>query len=609
MHDPFSIRALAFFLAAVIAVSGLEAKEKEQTIRPSFAKPVRAVVFQGGEVRIPLGATTPVGGTKYLVRSLPSKGRLGEVVVTEDGQGSVVYRHGGGGIGEDSFTYAVQLPGAAVSSRATVSIRVINRPARVVAPEEVDFGSVPVGASSRRVLVLKNPGGEKFSGRLVLPAPWTCDRGRVEVSPGGSLELAVDFSPDGVREYSGTYLLDGAGGTTGLLTGGGYVVFEVSTKQLKLLESADGSRSAELSVANKTADPLTVAFECPPEIRAIPPLTIPPGESASAMVVAADSQNSGVRSGIVLRESRVSATVEVAIPPAPARLLSEPATAVDFGDLAPGSSAAREMSVTNAGGVAAAVELGLPPWIRADPDRALVKPGERRTFRIEAVGARPGDLRDRIVLKSDAGSVELVVTAKVRAPAAPTPAQASATPLPPSFQPLQPLQITRIAQGNGTVVVRWVDPNPEPHTIRVESLRITSQSSLARQAVLALNVDAEKFRAEEFAAERLRLGQLYEKASKDDRIVKIWSPLEKMKIGELGNRTFEVSFPMPGDPVVRIRILMVFPDGVVSDVVSEIRIPLQHPKPPGPPLALIALGLVGLIALVTLFVRRYRVIW
>lgn len=598
----------ALFLTALVGLSVLHGKEKEPTIRPSFAKPVKAVVFNGGEVRITLSATTPVGGTKYLLRSLPSRGTLGEIAVTEQGLASVTYRHAGGGAGEDSFTYAVQSPGAAVSSRASVLIHVANRPAQVVLPEVVDFGRVPVGASSRRVIVLKNSGGEKFAGRIRLASPWECEAGRAEIPPGGASEVALDFSPDGVCEYSGTYFLEGPGGASGALTGEGFAVFEVSTKFLKLRESADGSRSAELSVANKTDEPMTVEFVCPPGILVIAPVTIPPNGSVGASVAAEDTQKSAVRASFVVKERRVSTTVEVSIPPAPARLVIEPATAINFGNIAPGSSAAREMMISNTGGVPTAVELVLPPWIRADPDRILLKPGKQQTFRLEAAGARPGDLRDRIVLKSDAGFSELAVMAKVLASAtpAPTPPPISQAPEAPS---LKPLRITQISQGNGSVTVTWTNPNPGIHTFRIESLRITSEASLARQAVLALNVEDEKFRADEFAAERLRLGMLFEQASKNDQVVKIWSPLEKSKVSEIGTGTFEVTFPMPSDPVTRIRILMVLPEGSTSPVVSEIRIPLRHPKPPGPPMALIAVAVVGILGGIVLFLRRYRLTW
>lgn len=598
----------ALFLTALVGLSVLHGKEKEPTIRPSFAKPIKAVVFNGGEVRITLSATTPVGGTKYLLRSLPSRGTLGEIAITDQGLASVTYRHAEGGTGEDSFTYAVQSPGAAVSSRATVLIHVANRPAQVVLPEVVDFGRVPVGASSRRVIVLKNSGGENFSGRIRLSSPWQCEDGRIEIAPGGAVEVALEFSPDGVCEYSGAYFLEGPGGAAGALTGEGFAVFEVSTKFLKLRESADGARSAELSVANKTEEPVTVEFVCPPGIRAIAPVTIPPDGSVGVSVGAEDTQKSAVRASLVVKERRVSTTVEVSIPPAPARLVIEPATTVNFGNIAPGSSAASEMMISNTGGVPTAVELVLPPWIRADPDRALLKPGKQQTFRLEAAGARPGDLRDRIVFKYDGGLSELAVTAKVLAAATPTP-----TPPPISRAPeapsLKPLQITQISQGNGSVTVTWTNPNPVVRTFQIESLQITSEASLARQAVLGLNVEGEKFRAEEFAAERLRLGALFEKASKNDKVVKIWSPLEKSKVSELRTGTFEVTFPMPSDPVTRIRILMVLPDGSTSPVVSEIRIPLRHPKKPGPPMALIAVAVVGILGGIVLFLRRYRLTW
>jgi len=663
----FYLSHFVFFIFFLIGLSSLEAKpEKETPITPSFAKPVKAAVLSGGTVQIPLCAVAPVRGTKYLLRTQPARGVLGEILTTEDGLASISYRHNAQlGIGADSFTYAVQSPGAAVSARATVAILVSNRPAQVEAPSEVDFGSVPVGSSSRRVVTLRNSGGENFRARIQLPSPWESALGHVEIPAGGSADVPIDFSPDTARASSGTWFLEGettietgdssrrtrAGGSQPgsllqaarrarlagaseataepaekngflvTLTGAGFVVLEVTPSFLKLQPgsgdssrrdaepaekngfrvqaAADGRRSAMLAVRNKTGNPVEVAFICPPDIQPITPLTIPAGEHAMVDVEAAGT--SGGRATLTVKEKRVTATVELLIPPAPARLAFEP-SAVDFGAIIPGTSASREITLTNSGGTPGVVEISAPDWIRTEPSRALIKPDEHLSIRLEAIGTRPGSLRGRIAFKSGDKLTEIVVSASVKAATTPTPNPAAPNiPAAPTLNLTetrqQALRVTGIFQENGFVAISWQDPNPDPRTYRFESLQITSEASLARQAALATDAGSEKFSPEEFAAERLKFTKLFEQASKNDKVVKIWSPLENVGTHESGDGKFDATFPVPPNhQVLRIRISSVLADGSTSPVKCEIRIPLEQPPARQWPVKTILLSLAALAA-------------
>ena len=605
----FPILNFVFFIFFLLSLPPLQAKpDKEPPITPSFAKPVKSVVFSGGTVEIPLLANAPVRETKYFIRSTPARGVLGEILTTETGIASITYRHNARlGIGADSFTYAVQSPGAAVSARATVAIMVINRPARVEAPSDVDFGSVPVGSSSRRVVTLRNSGGEKFSARLQLPSLWDSELGRVEIPAGGSSDIPIIFSPDTERASSGTWFLDG--GTSIKLTGAGFVVLEVSTSFLKLQEAADGSRSAKLAVRNKTDGPVEVEFVCPPGIQQIAPKAIPAGEQAMVDVVAAGK--SGGRATMTIKEKRMSTTVELLIPPAPAHLVFDPSTTLDMGSIAPGTSEFREITMTNTGGTPTLVEISAPDWIRPEPSRALIKPGEQQILHLEAIGTRPGSLRDRIVFKSGDKLSELIVSASVKASAVATPVPNPSVPPPPPTLNLaetrrQALRITGIFQDMGFVTVSWQDPNPDPRTYRLESLQITSEASLARHAAIAPDVESEKFSSEEFAAERLKFTKIFERASKNDKVVKVWSPLEKLDIRDSGNATFEVAFPVPpNQQVLRIRISSVLTDGSISPIKCEIRIPLEQPPAGRWPMKTILLSLAALSAAVFL-ARKFK---
>ena len=597
-------------LALFFSLTSLQAKlQKELPITPSFAKPVKAVVFTGGEIEIELRANAPIRGTKYLIRSAPSMGDLGEIVLKDDGLASIVYRHHSGlGAGTDSFTYAVQTPGAAVSSRATVTVLVINRPPCIEAVSQVDFGSVPVGSSARSVVSLRNSGGEKYSGRLQLSSPWESGVGWVEIPAGEAFDLPVDFLPDAARGFSGGLYLDGPGGLTMKLVGSGFFVLDVSPSFLKLEEKPDGSRAGKLTVSNKTAQPVGVEFDCPAAIRPITPLTIPGGEQALVSVEADAGHKSGGRAILVVREKRVSMNVDLLIPPAPAQLVLDPASGVEFGAIAPGKSLSREVTVTNSGGTPTAIEITAPAWILADPVRLLVKPGEQKAIRLDAAGARPGAFRDRIVFKSEKTLAELLVSAMVEA-VPPAPATAAPTPGKPTINlsetRRQALRITEISQDKGTVILAWHDPNPDPRTYQLELLQITSEASLARQAAIAPDPGLDKFSAEEFAAERLKFTKIFEQASKNDQIVKNWVPIEKLEIHPASNTSFKATFPAPPhQQVVRVRISSILAGGSTSPVRTEIRIPLaQQPRQQWPVKTGLA-SMAGLLA-VAVLIRKF----
>lgn len=600
----------AFLLWLLGSLSPLHAKpDKVPPITPSFAKPVKSVVFPGGEVEIPLRPNTPVRGTKYFIRSLPSRGDLGVILTTEDGLASVTYRHNAAlGIGEDSFTYAVQTPGAAVSSRAKVEVLVINRPPRLEAPSEVDFGCVPVGSSSLRIVTLRNTGGELFSARMQFQPPWNSVIGRVEIPAGGSADVPVVFSPDTESSLSGTWFLEG--GTNIRLLGTGVVILNVEPSFLKLQEAPGGERTANLTVANKTGEPIRVEFACPTGIREISPLVVEANGQTVVTVEAEARHASGGRTTMVVKENRASANVEILIPSLRARLVIDPSHALDFGEIQPGKSAVREITFGNAGGVPASVEISCPAWLLPDATRILVKPGEPCRLRIEAAATRPGMLRDRVTFKYDNIAEEIIVTASVSAsptsppvPAA-APAQNTAA-FDPAAIKQQALRIIGISQRNGIVAIRWQDPNPDPRTYRLESLQITSESSLSRQAAIAPDVGCETFSPDEFAAERLKFTKKFEEASNDDKVVKIWSPMEKADIQKSGEATFEAAFPFsPNQQTLRVRISSILADGSISPIQSEIRIPLRQSPSRHWTMMTVAFWLVGLACLAVI-IRKF----
>ena len=111
---------------------------KEEIVRPSFAENVSATVERGGKTVITLRARVAGRETRYLIRTPPAQGRLGEVRVSETGTATIEYFSSGEGkFFTDHFTYAVQNLGANMSARAEVQISIVESPPKIGAPGEV----------------------------------------------------------------------------------------------------------------------------------------------------------------------------------------------------------------------------------------------------------------------------------------------------------------------------------------------------------------------------------------------------------------------------------------------------------------------------------------
>lgn len=240
--------------------------------RPASAVSVPGVeVPPGGSVDIPLRAAGQLGKSiDFLLREPPAHGTLGEVRTTGRDSAVVTYTHRAeDGPATDSFAYAVQAPGTAVSAPAVVEVRVLDDPPRpaLVGEEgggrtDVDFGAVPAGGgTARREVWVENRGGGVAVGILEPPAPWV-----VEGAAGYRLGrderqgFTLVFRPGAARAYTGRLVVGrgGSGGSAQLLGAG---------------LRPDGSRPPPAGGAEETSAPGAVATLLPPrgESAGLPP--------------------------------------------------------------------------------------------------------------------------------------------------------------------------------------------------------------------------------------------------------------------------------------------------------------------------------------------------
>ena len=189
-----------------IEVQADRAREGLTEPPPPMPQVVSVQVFRGESVRIPLQARGRAAmEARFLIRHSPTLGKLGEVRPYRPGIALVEYTHRGGTADQtDGFTYAAQSPASPVSAPAQVTIRIVDRPAELQHPEEIDFGSVLVGETVRQYLFLQNVGGVPLRTEIEVEPEWVLPKGKVvEIPARGSIEWPVEFSPQQDQAYTG----------------------------------------------------------------------------------------------------------------------------------------------------------------------------------------------------------------------------------------------------------------------------------------------------------------------------------------------------------------------------------------------------------------------
>ena len=398
-------------LIALLAGSVAQAAPNEPPLLPPpMAQPQDLSIFRGRSIEVPLRAQgrTP-GQLKFLIRSRPSKGRLGEIRITGPKSGVVTYTHEDADDGADSFTFAVQAMDSPVSAAAPISIAVLEEPPALSVVHSVDFGSVLLGETSEQQVVLRNSGGGMLTGRMDVSPPWAI-LGSREYRLGRNQEQKVrlSYAPEKEQQYSGKLTFSRDSRSAVELSGSAISPFQFDPSREIELTSQDGSsrRSGAVVVRNRTARDRIVEVSVPPEIASADQISVPAGgESRIAFHTQPGFLNA--REGVVTFESegfRRAIPVRVfALQPV---LRVEPSEGLDFGEIETRRRHTGHLRIRNDGGTAARLRATAPKdlLLVPDPNTAVLQPGETRIFEVALEVSSAGDYRSQIVI--DAGAAK-----------------------------------------------------------------------------------------------------------------------------------------------------------------------------------------------------------
>lgn len=197
-------------MTLLFAVASLRADINLALPAPPQADAGTARVLRGEQVTIELrGHYGGSGSVQFVIVRRPAHGRLSGLRTLSDNRASIEYTQDGRHAGaSDVFAYVVQAGGRA-SSPAEVRILVNEAPARLEAPEEIDFGEIVAGESATRELPIKNAGGGILIGNLTVSSPWVIAPAEYRLAAGETQTITIAFRPSEAKNFVGKVTLIG----------------------------------------------------------------------------------------------------------------------------------------------------------------------------------------------------------------------------------------------------------------------------------------------------------------------------------------------------------------------------------------------------------------
>lgn len=354
------------FLAAAALWMSVVATTSGEIIPPPQGKDVKVQVARGGSVSIPIQGFDRNGRLlKFGIdpKQSPRWGRAGEIRPTGKNRASVIYTHSNDDQStRDEFYYTIRLTSGGMTGRAKVTVEVIDAPAALMLPLEVDFGQVALGDPPALTNVhLANLGGGIIEGNLNPPEPFEVDNGFFSLGRNQSQRIRARFAPTKTGLFSYEVKpspADPKAATT--FRGEAIAPFEIRGETTTLQPDQSGARRVDLDVVNLSQQPQSISTELPPNSPALVDEvgTVQPGSFKRVSVRLSADHKTGIASfNVNFVGSHYAETVELSAPALPANV--EVIQPLDFGTIAPGKSFTAEFSLRNSGGLPTRGRLAL----------------------------------------------------------------------------------------------------------------------------------------------------------------------------------------------------------------------------------------------------------
>lgn len=452
-------------IACLLLLAPAQAQRKQPKDPVGIAPPqpvqLNVKIRREGKTEIPLRiygvANEPL---QYLIRVPPLHGKLGEPRATGRETAVAVYEPPADlNIATDRFFYAVK-SAQGVSAPVEVAVTILDQPAQLTIPDQLEFATVRTGNSSSKLLEITNTGGSLAVGEVIVEAPW-----RLEGKPGYRLAAGdfaifkIFFAPTTGGRFEGVarFTSDPSHSTT--LRGVGETSVIANPSELILQNTAGNPvRSGTLLLINQTEEPRELKLKANERLQLPAEVNLPGGSRVSVPVQTSAEDVRALNAEIEITAPDLELRVPVkAVPPGPVFRATQ--AKLGFGRVPAGKASALPVEMENIGGSPGDISWSVAAPFRTAQSSMILLPGEKRSFEVEIESAADGHFRAWLQCKAGEQAFDIALEADVTGGTTPGPARTG-----------RRTGTMASATGAGREVPGPDEPSPNPETIVAEKL-------------------------------------------------------------------------------------------------------------------------------------------
>jgi hypothetical protein len=281
--------------------------------------------------------------------------------------------------------------------------------------EALNFGSVATGAEKSLTLTVSNEGNAALNGEATIDGPFAIETGgNYAVQPGESEDIVINFVPEVAGAATGTLTLTGGGGATVSLTGTGVdpassALLEVSLEPIDFGDvSINGTTTLTLVLSNAGGVALSgeASTAAPFSVQSGGTYTIAPDEEHT-LTLAFTPTVLGDATGTLTLTGGGGATIALSGTGAEASntpVIQVSTTSISFGGVTPGSTATRQLEVSNIGGAPLTGTASTSePFSVTDGGSYTIAPGQSATLTLEFAPDELGEASGTLTLTGGGG--------------------------------------------------------------------------------------------------------------------------------------------------------------------------------------------------------------
>ncbi|HEX5175458.1 MAG TPA: fibronectin type III domain-containing protein [Chthoniobacteraceae bacterium] len=333
---------------------------------------------------------------EFRIRAAPRAGKLSDVRQLAQERAVVTYTpppdHA---IDSDQFSYAVRSK-EGVSAAANVMVQIVDDPAKLVTPSEIDFGMSIVGGEAVRQLEIVNEGGSVAAGRVETVPPWRIDPpAEYHLEAGARAAFAVRFEPKEKGAFRGEVHFSSEPAHTTQLRGTGQpaVCFEPPRIELKC-PGGESPRSGSFSAVNQSASEVSLTFIGSDRLQFVRALKLAPHETRRIDVALADDDPAKLSAEL---RAEPHGMIEVEAEALPARFVATHRAVALIRSA--GGRETNSIRIENRGGMAAEARLVMTAPFTVEPAVIRLAPRESVNATITAPASdNPIGLRGELVV-------------------------------------------------------------------------------------------------------------------------------------------------------------------------------------------------------------------